>query len=69
MANFEELSMLIQEAYFGKSDTIQQMETVLHAIIQECNRNSLGDITNNKHNKMLESLIKEQFGFKDVYCL
>lgn len=58
--------ILVQEAYYGKSNTILAAEKVLDVLLSEVRKNPLNDYTNHGLTKKFSDLICRQFGFKKV---
>lgn len=57
---------LFQEAYLGKSPTLVEAEKVMQDIIDMVKKNPLTIVNHTSENKKLQSLFKQQFGFKSV---
>jgi len=69
MANFNELYDLVLEAYYGKSNTISQIEDVIGEILDILEHDNLVNLKKNPLTSKLESLISQQFGFKQVHII
>lgn len=55
------------EAYFGVSETLSEIEDLLDELIKAIKENPLADYTNSELNFNIQKLLKKQFGFKEVY--
>lgn len=61
-----ENNVLVQEAYYGKSNTLIAAEKVLEVLLTEVRQNPLNDYTNHSLSRKFSELICKQFGFKQV---
>ena len=67
--NTNESVMVVKEAYFGKSATLEQAESIIGEIMRVIRLNPSGDYTNHPLNKKLEMLFEKQFGVKNMYII
>ena len=67
--NTNESVIVVKEAYFGKSSTLEQAENIIGEIMRVIRLNPSGDYTNHPLNKKLEMLFEKQFGVKNMYII
>lgn len=61
------VDQIIKESYFGKNDILINCEKELDKLIIFRKNNKNYSMTDNIHNKSIEKLLRELFGFKEVY--